>query len=438
MKTKSLLLLGASLSVLALGIAGCGNGSKDKEADSADGKTKISFTWWGAEVRHEKYIKAIEAFEKENPDIDVDYEYAAWDDYWKKLATKSAAGELPDVMQMDGSYLAQYGQKNQLADLTEFTGEGKTIDTTNIDSSIIDSGKLDDKFFAIAPAVNAMSMITNQALVDKAGASVDYENYNFEDWVASIEKVKQETGEYGMIDVVDNYVLLQYYLRTQGEELLKYNDEGKPELAFSKENFITFMNAIGKLAKEEAIPTAEVASNIKSFDENPLSLGKVAYYQNWNNQFVTYTQSAADGVDLSLNLPYSAKDGALFYRPSFFYSVAQTSKNKEAAAKFANFLVNDEEANKIIGTERGIPASTVAKDTIYEDMTDEEKVASDYLDKIADYVGEASPVLPVGFSELNTHFKDVFAEITYGTMTAEEAYDSYVAKAEEIFDENYD
>ena len=283
-----------------------------------------------------------------------------------------------------------------------------------------------------------MSMITNQALVDKAGAGVDYENYTFEDWVASIEKVKQETGEYGMIDVVDNYVLLQYYLRTQGEELLQYNDEGKPELAFSKENFTKFMDAIGKLAKEEAIPTAEVASNIKSFDENPFSLGKVAYYQNWNNQFVTYTQSAADGVELSLNLPYSAKDGALFYRPSFFYSVAQTSKNKEAAAKFANFLVNDEEANKIIGTERGIPASTVAKDAIYEDMTDEEKVASDYLDEIADYVGDASPVLPVGFSELNTHFKDVFAEITYGTMTAEEAYDSYVAKAEEIFDENYD
>ncbi|MGX7131600.1 ABC transporter substrate-binding protein [Enterococcus sp. JM9B] len=437
MKKKSLLLLGASLGVLALGLAGCG-GAKNEDSGSADGKTKISFTWWGAEVRHEKYIKAIEAFEKENPDIDVEYEYASWDDYWKKLATKSAAGELPDVMQMDGSYLAQYGEKNQLADLTEFTGDGKTIDTSEIDESIIDSGKLGDKFFAIAPAVNAMSMITNKALTDKAGATLDYENYTFEDWVGSIDKVKKETDEYGMIDVVDNYVLLQYYLRTQGEELLQYNKDGKPELAFTKENFVTFMDEISKLAKSKAIPTAEVASNIKSFDENPLSLGKVAYYQNWNNQYVTYTQSAADGVEFSLELPYDAKDGALFYRPSFFYSVAQSSKHKEAAAKFADFLVNNEEANKIIGTERGIPASNAAKETIYDDMTDEEKVASDYLDKIADYVGEASPVLPVGFSELNTHFKELFAEITYGTMTPEETYESYTAKAKEIFDENYD
>lgn len=437
MKKKALLLLGASLGALTLALSACG-GSNAQDSEGADGKTKISFTWWGSEVRHEKYIEAIEAFEKENPDIDIEYEYAAWDDYWKKLATKSAAGELPDVMQMDGSYLAQYGEKNQLADLSEFTGDGKVIDTSEIDDSIIDSGKLGDKFFALAPAVNAMSMITNKELTDKAGATLDYENYTFEDWVGSIEKVKKETDEYGMIDVVDNYVLLQYYLRTQGEELLKYNEDGKPELAFSKENFVTFMDEIGKLAESKAIPTAEVASNIKSFDENPLSLGKVAYYQNWNNQYVTYTQSAAEGVKFSLELPYDAKDGALFYRPSFFYSVAQTSKNKEAAAKFANFLVNNEEANKIIGTERGIPASAAAKETIYNDMTEEEKVASDYLDKIADYVGEASPVLPVGFSELNTHFKEIFAEITYGTMTSEEAYDSYTAKAKEIFDENYD
>lgn len=182
---------------------------------------------------------------------------------------------------------------------------------------------------------------------------MDYENYTFEDWVASIEKVKQETGEYGMIDVVDNHVLLQYYLRTQGKNYLQYNDEGKPELAFSKENFTTFMDAIGKLAKEEAIPTAEVASNIKSFDENPFSR-KVAYYQKLEQSVCdVHSIRAADGVELSLNLPYGAR-WCFVHRPSFFYSVAQTSKIKKQQRNLScRLLVNDEEANKIIGTERG-------------------------------------------------------------------------------------
>lgn len=437
---KKMKFLVGSLAIATLALAACGSKKDDTAgSDSGDGQTKISFTWWGSEVRHEKYIKAIELFEKDNPDIKVEYEYAAWDDYWKKLATKSAAGELPDVMQMDTSYLAQYGEKNQLADLSDLVGEGKTIDTTNLEDSIVDAGKVNEQIFAMTPAINAMSMIVNKQVTEEANSNLDFSNYTFEDWVKSVSDVYKNTGKLGSIDVVDNYVLLQYYLRTKGEELIEYDKDGKPTLAFSKENFIDFMSAIQSLTKEGAMPTAEVASNIKSFDENPFSLGDVAYYQNWNNQYVTYSQSAAEGVSFDLELPYGATEsGALFYRPSFFYSVAKNSKHQEAAAKLIDYLINNEEANKEIGTERGIPASSAAKAAIYDQMSDDEKIASDYLDKIKDYVGEASPVPPLGFSELNTHFKEIFAEITYNTMTPEEAYDSYVEKAKEIFDENYD
>lgn len=439
MKFKKLLLAGVSLGLIA-GLAACGSSSSsDKDSTkSSGGKTKISFTWWGAEVRHNKYIKAIKAFEKANPDIEVDYEYAAFDDYWKKLATKSAAGELPDVIQMDASYVAQYGKKNQLADLSSYIGKGKTIDSTNIDKSIINGAKLNGKNYGVAPAINAMSMITNSAITKQAGINIDYSKYTFDDWTKALEQIKDKTGKFGMIDVVDNFVLLQYYLRTQGEELFKYDKNGKPQLAFTKKNYVHFMDAIAKLAKDKAIPTSEVASNVKSFDENPFSLGQVAYYQNWNNQYVTYSESAAKGVSYDLNTPYGSDTGALSYRPTFYYSVAQTSKHKKAAAKLVDFMVNSEEANKICGTERGIPANTKAKKAIYDQMTAQEKTASDYLDKIKDKVGDPSPVLPVGFAELNTAFKDDFAEMTYGTKDGAASYTDFKAKTKEIFDENYD
>lgn len=434
MKRKLATIIG--IGALSLALVGCGS-KETEESKSNDGKTVVSFNWWGSEVRHEKYIEAIELFEKNNPDIDIEYEYGAWDDYWKKLATKSAAGDLPDVMQMDAGYLSQYGVKNQLTDLSEYTSSG-TINTDKINESVVSSGKIDEKLFAIAPSMNAMSMIVNKKVTDEAGVSIDYSSYSFDDFVQATRDVHEKTGKYGWIDVVDNSVLLQYYLRTQGEELFKYNNDGKPELAFSEENFIKFMTTIQELAKEEAIPTAEVASNVKSFDENPLSIGDVALYETWTNQFVAYQESASDGVSFDLELPFDSKDtGALFYRPTFYYSVSQTSTEKEAAAKFVDFLVNDEEANKIIGTERGIPSNTDAKKAIYDQMSDTEKRTADYLDEIEPLVGEASPVPPLGYSELNTHFKDLFAEMTYGTMSAEEAYKSFVGKAGEIFDENY-
>ncbi|MGI6154825.1 MAG: carbohydrate ABC transporter substrate-binding protein [Enterococcus sp.] len=438
MKKKMFVLSGMVLALLSLSACGSSNndGSNEAGGKTEEGKTKITFNWWGSEVRHERYIKAIELFESENPDIDVEYEYSAWDDYWKKLATKSAAGELPDIMQMDAQYLAQYGEKNQLADLSSYIGE--EISKEGINEAILNTALIQDRILAMTPAVNAMSMLINEEKVSLASSTLDYSTYTFSDFVKTVEEVKKATGQYGWIDVSDNSVLLQYFLRTKGEDIYKYNANGTPEIGFSKGNFLTFMEAIASLAASEALPTAEVVNNLKSFDENPFALGEAGFLQTWTNQYVTYQESAGEEVKISMELPYDTKGTkALYYRPTFYYSVAETSKNKEAAAKFIDFIVNNVEAGKIFGTERGIPANVNVKEAIYPDMSETEKATADYLDAIEDLVGDASPVPPVGYSEINNHFKEVYAEVTYGTMTPEEAYTSFVEKAEEIFDENY-
>ncbi len=65
-------------------------------------------------------------------------------------------------------------------------------------------------------------------------------------------------------------------------------------------------------------------------------------------------------------------------------------------------------------------------------MTPEEQESSDFLDDIADIVGDPSPIPPIGFAEINTYFKELYAEITYGTMTPEETYDAFTQRCEEI------
>ncbi|WP_291290723.1 ABC transporter substrate-binding protein [Enterococcus sp.] len=428
-KTISLVLLGFVLT-------GCGNKADEESSGSEDGKTTISFTWWGSEVRHEKYIESIKAFEKENPDIKVEYEYGSWDDYWKKLATKSASGELPDVIQMDLQYIAQYGTKNQLADMSEFIG--KEIKTDDIKDSILATGELDGSVFGVPASVNTMAMLYNPSMVEKGGAAIDFDTYSFEDLVNSSKTIAKATGEYGWNDNNDNSTIMQYYLRTKGEDLYRYDADGKPEIGFSKENWVNFMQAITDLSKDKALPTAEVTSNAKSFDEYPFSQGKAAYMMTWSNQYLTYKASAADGVEMNLTRPFDSENGAMAYRPGFFYSISNKSKAKDAAAKFVDFLVNSEEANKIIGTERGIPANDAIKQLLYPDMTPDEQESSDFLDDIADIVGDPSPVPPIGFAEINTYFKELYAEITYGTMTPDETYDAFTKKCEEIFAENYE
>ena len=78
---------------------------------------------------------------EKNPNVVIETEFTDWSGYWDKLATQAAGGGLPDIIQMDYSYLNQYASSNQLADLNGFIESG-VIDTANISSSIIESGSV--------------------------------------------------------------------------------------------------------------------------------------------------------------------------------------------------------------------------------------------------------------------------------------------------------
>ena len=53
-----------------------------------------------------------------------------------------------------------------------------------------------------------------------------------------------------------------------------------------------------------------------------------------------------------------AKD--LYLKPSMLHSVAANTEHPEASAMLVDFLINSEESGQIFGTNRGLPASTVA------------------------------------------------------------------------------
>lgn len=105
----------AVAAVAALALTGCGGSSG---AENADGKTVLRFSWWGSDSRTQATNKIIEAFEAENPDIDVQGEYSDWSGYWDKLATQVASNDAPDIIQMDDKYLREYADRGALLDLT--------------------------------------------------------------------------------------------------------------------------------------------------------------------------------------------------------------------------------------------------------------------------------------------------------------------------------
>lgn len=62
------------------------------QGDSGD---KITLNWQSYDS-YDKYQKVVEAFEKENPDIEINFEEVS--DYATKILTEATAGDLPDLI----------------------------------------------------------------------------------------------------------------------------------------------------------------------------------------------------------------------------------------------------------------------------------------------------------------------------------------------------
>lgn len=85
--------------------------SCSKEEQSQRGVTEeeditIKVAWWGGQPRHEYTTKIIEMFEAEHPNINIEPEFANWDDYWNNLEPMAAGNQLPDVLQMDMAFVS--------------------------------------------------------------------------------------------------------------------------------------------------------------------------------------------------------------------------------------------------------------------------------------------------------------------------------------------
>lgn len=173
--------------------------------------------------------KSLSLYEKEHPHVKIEAEFANWDDYWKKLAPMSAAGQLPDVIQMDMAYLSQYGKKGQLEDLTPYVKDG-TINTESIDEKTIKGGKIGDQLYGFPLGVNVLSVITNDDLLKEAGVEIDDGSWTWTDFENLALEVEEKTGQYGSNGMHPPDVFFPYYLRTKGERFYKEDGTG---LAYS-------------------------------------------------------------------------------------------------------------------------------------------------------------------------------------------------------------
>ena len=161
--------------VVVAAIAAIGPAAAQQAASPVD----LRIAWWGSQDRHNRTIKTIELFQKKHPHIKVSYEFAGWSDYWTKMTTQAAGRNLPDVMQQDYAYIAEWSSRGLLAPLDDHVKNG-TIDTRNVSEALLKGGVVGSKLVAINLGSNSQCWVVDLDAFQERGpraahADVDVE-----------------------------------------------------------------------------------------------------------------------------------------------------------------------------------------------------------------------------------------------------------------------
>ena len=387
--------------------------------------------WWGGQARADRTNAVSDLYAKANPGFTYDKDFNAFNDYWPKLGTQVAGGNAPDVFQMDYRYIVEYAKRGAVQPLDEYIGKALKLDDFDVDQ--IEGGKVDGKLYAISLGANSVAMMVNKDAFAAAGVDEPTREWSYDDYKAHAEAFNAKSN--GMRLLADGSMggdpPLENWLRARGKAL--YTTDGK--LAFTADDLVEWFKLWADLraANVCVAPDDQALDATAAIDTTMITLGKAATTFANSNQLIAF-QAVNKNQLTMVNFPRPAAGvgGGHYRKPSQFWSVNPKSANLEESVKYVSFFVNDIEAGKALGVERGIPCSKAVRDAISPDLDAQSLIALNFVSNLGDLQGKLPPSPPAAAGEVATQLNTTAQAIAFGQTTPEDAGPTFFQEATDI------
>jgi multiple sugar transport system substrate-binding protein len=397
----------------------------DDSTSGSDDKIQLRYSWWGPAERAEIMRKAIAQFEQKNPNIKITPNFSDYAPYWQKLATETAGGGAPDVMQMDYTYLAEYAERGALLDLAPQVD--KNLQIKDLLPGLQDIGVIDGKRYGVAVSGNTIGLTIDPAAFEKAGVEVPTDTWTWKEYRDAAAKVGEAVkGDkmWGATDYSQILGIFETQMRQQGKELI--SADGK--LMATKEDLKAFWAQGEEMRKAKAIvPQSKVA---QVAPKSPMGADLVASALGMDSYLTRYAGETERKLALAPVPTDNPENIGLVQRPGMLLCASSKTKNADAAVKLIDFMINDPEVGKMFGGNRGLPASTIQRNAAEPVLNEQDKAVLDFEKTVQDQLKPA-PLPPAGVGEVDASFLRLAEELGYGKTTLDKAVDKFFAEAEQ-------
>jgi len=417
---------GLAAAATTMGLAGCAPGTQGAGSEGGGGgeggTANLALAWWGNPTRNKNTDAMIAAYQQANPNVKISGQPGEFNSYWDKLATQTAGGTAPDIIQMDMNYISEYGTRNALLDL-------KDVDTSKFVEGTVDSGKIYDTLVGVNAGINSALIFANPEVFEKAKMELpDDTTWTWDQMIEVGAEAASKAGvPFGVASLIGSDPLFGTFVRQNGKEL--FTPDG---IGFDVAEAQAWYDWLVKGVKAKAFGTPEQITEeaAKPLDQSAVVVGRAAMQYYNSNQLEAVSNAAGGDYLMEMlrgpSLTGKATDRKTWYKASMLWSASAKTQNPEAAVAWINWFANDQAAANIDKAERGIPPNSEILAAITPSLSEAQKVVAKYINDIKTEVATTPIAPPPGGGTIGELLTRHGTDAIYGRASTADAAQKFV------------
>lgn len=438
MKTRKFKVITAIMASLLLLTTACSSGNSNSGAE-ADGKKEVTITFRssGSDDTLTKYFNSglVEKFESENPDIKINIApvLASEGDYTSKIVLQMKSPDTaPDIVAEDTSILKSDAAAGYLEPLDSQVASWSDWKDKFIENLKVGVTGEDGKIYGVPATSDTRGIWYNKELFAKAGIAVPFKPASWEEVLEAARTIKDKFPDVTPLNLIvgkssgEGVTMQTLEMLLYGTKDTLYDNETKKWIVSSTGllDSFNFINQVFNVDKTG--PSMQVALNGQAgsiafqqlFPQDKLAMAVDGSWagSTWFENGAAPIENVGEKMGFA---PFPTQNGqvpgAITMSGGWAWSIPAQSQTKEAAWKFLEFLMNQENATARVVAEGNLSPRNDSVDV------------SGYTDRM--FVTEAQALLEVAnfrpandeYATVSAQLQNIVESVASGKLTPENA-----------------
>jgi multiple sugar transport system substrate-binding protein len=417
----------AATTVLLFSLTACGSSSGNTGAESKDLalpadkaiSAELSYAIWNPK-QQPALETVISKFQEQYPNIKVNMTVtpSKGGQYWTKLQTEANGKNLPDVFWMNGPNVQLYAANGQLQSLQGLYDAG-SLDAKNYPAALSDLYTYEDTKYGVPKDYDTVGLWYNKQIFEEAGVDTPSAEWTWEDFHSAAKTISDKLKAKGIhgaaLETGTGQTSWYNLMEQQGESAISADGKQSGYSSEAAEKSIQFM---ADLIADGSSPNIQQLSDTDA--NQRFANGQLGMYWGGSWQTALFKDSVVKDSIQVAPLPKGERQASIIH--GLANVISSTSKHKEAAAAFVNYLGSEEaaliqaKAGIVIpafnGTQADFVSSVPAFDLqVFLDAADNYSFAYPVSKNTAVWEKSATDLLPSAWNGSRSA-KDVLAELS--------------------------